>query len=32
VFSVSVYPLGWHSCIYGYYDPAEADEYEPLED
>lgn len=32
VFSASVYPLGWHSCIYGYQDPAEADEYPPLED
>jgi len=32
VISVSVYPLGWHSCFYGYDDPDEADEYPPLED
>jgi len=32
VFSASVYPLGWHSCIYGYDDSDEADEYPPLED
>lgn len=32
VFSVTAFPLGWHSCIYGYYDSAEADEYPPLED
>jgi len=32
VFSVTAFPLGWHSCFYGYQDPAEADEYPPLED
>jgi hypothetical protein len=32
IFAASVYPLGWHSCIYGYTDPAEADDYPPLEE
>ena len=31
-FSVTAYPLGWHTCICGYDDPAEADGYPPLED
>lgn len=30
--SVTAFPLGWESCYYGYQDPAEADEYPPLED
>ena len=29
VVELTVYPLGWHSCVYGYFDPLEAVRYPP---
>ena len=32
IVSVRIYPLGWHSCLFWYWDESEADEYPTLEE